>query len=53
MKALYPPFRGYMQQDAQEFLRVFMDKMHNETKVYCKNAPATHKMKQIVNDVGE
>lgn len=29
---LYPMFRGYTQQDSQEFLRYFMDQLHEELK---------------------
>ncbi|XP_071548146.1 ubiquitin carboxyl-terminal hydrolase 20-like [Panulirus ornatus] len=31
-KQLYPMFRGYTQQDSQEFLRYFMDQLHEELR---------------------
>ncbi|GAB6024605.1 hypothetical protein CHUAL_009750 [Chamberlinius hualienensis] len=32
MKMVFPVFRGYNQQDSQEFLRCFMDQLHEEMK---------------------
>ena len=29
---MYPMFRGYTQQDSQEFLRYFMDQLHEELR---------------------
>ncbi|XP_068228598.1 ubiquitin carboxyl-terminal hydrolase 20-like isoform X1 [Palaemon carinicauda] len=31
-KQMYPMFRGYTQQDSQEFLRYFMDQLHEELR---------------------
>ncbi|XP_054162873.1 ubiquitin carboxyl-terminal hydrolase 33-like [Oppia nitens] len=32
IKSMFPLFRGYTQQDAQEFLRCFLDQLHEELK---------------------
>lgn len=52
IRSIYPAFRGYTQQDTQEFLRCFLEQLHEELKQPAcgKTKKKEKKFKSIVSD---
>lgn len=56
IKCIYPAFRGCTQQDTQEFLRCFLEQLHDELKqpiVTKENNPDTTQNRSIISDTFE
>ncbi|CAB0036732.1 unnamed protein product [Trichogramma brassicae] len=45
--SLYNKYSGYHQHDTQEFLRCFMDQLHEELKVYEEDRESVHRLKSL------
>ncbi|XP_017094290.2 ubiquitin carboxyl-terminal hydrolase 20 [Drosophila bipectinata] len=53
IRSVHPMFRGYQQHDTQEFLRCFMDQLHEELTEQVSLLPQPHNQPQKPNDADE
>ncbi|KAH8337880.1 hypothetical protein KR067_008083 [Drosophila pandora] len=53
IRSVHPMFRGYQQHDTQEFLRCFMDQLHEELTEQVSLLPQPHSQAQKPNETDE
>uniref|UniRef100_A0A182JNQ5 ubiquitinyl hydrolase 1 n=1 Tax=Anopheles christyi TaxID=43041 RepID=A0A182JNQ5_9DIPT len=53
IRIVHPMFRGYQQHDTQEFLRCFMDQLHEELKEAITPPPPDVTSREVIEDLDE